>query len=420
MKIIAPKGTYDILPEETRRWRALEACFAEVCERFGFGELRTPTFEATRLFQRSVGDSTDVVQKEMYSFEDRGGRSITLRPEGTAGVVRAYLEHGMASYPSPVKIFYQITCFRYEKMQKGRMREFHQMGVELFGPAAPMADMEVIALLRQFFEALGLDDLRLKLNSIGCPTCRPAYLEKLKAYLAPQIEKACGDCQRRFESNPMRVLDCKVEGCERMVQGAPLQADCLCEACSEHLAGLRALLEANQIPYDMDPMIVRGLDYYTRTVFEFVSEAVGTQGTICGGGRYDGLMEQMGGQPTPAVGFALGVERLCLELESRGVWDAPKQALDLYLLSFEQCQGEAMVLANRLRSLGLRVEVDLMERSMKAQWKHANRLEARHALVLGPEELQENCGKLKRMSDGVVRVLALDALGATLQAEKES
>lgn len=410
MKYSAPKGTRDILPSETRVWQIAEERFAEVCRRFSYREIRIPTFEQTELFQRGVGDTTDIVQKEMYTFEDKGGRSITLRPEGTAGVVRSYVENGLASEPSPLKLYYNITAFRYEKMQKGRYREFHQMGCECLGTSAPEADVELITLLYTFFRELGLETIKLKINSIGCPNCRPAYREKLKQHLAPVLGELCEDCRKRYEANPMRILDCKNEHCHELAAEAPVQLDELCPDCREHWNTVIRLLNAAGIPYEIDTHIVRGLDYYSRTVFEFVSENVGTQGTICGGGRYDGLVEDIGGAPTPGVGFAFGVERLLLELEGRGIkfpdYDKPK----LFIAAFPESREDAAVLTYRLRAAGIHAETDVAGRSFKAQMKYANRIEAEYLLVLGKDEIEKNYGKIKKMSDGTEQELPLTDL----------
>ena len=331
MSIQAPKGTRDILPEDINQWNFVEKEFALVCKRFGYKEIRIPVFEHTELFQRGVGDTTDVVQKEMYTFEDKGGRSITLRPEGTAGVVRSYIEHGMASLPQPVKLFYQITAYRYENVQKGRYREFHQFGVELLGAADPAADVEVISILSLFFKGLGIKNLKLNLNSIGCPKCRSAYNELLKSYLADKIGDMCDTCKTRYERNPMRIIDCKENSCKKNLIDAPALLDHICDDCREHFDSVTKKLEAIDIHYDIDKNIVRGLDYYTRTVFEFVSENIGTQGTVCGGGRYDGLVEACGGAPAPGIGFALGVERLLLEMNSQGIEFPMPEAPDIYI-----------------------------------------------------------------------------------------
>ncbi len=398
--IQAPKGTKDILPNQIAAWQQLEEQFLQTASLFGFQEIRVPTFEQTELFQRGVGDTTDVVQKEMYTFLDKGGRSMTLRPEITASVVRAYLEHGLSSTPSPQKFCYRHTAFRYEKMGKGRYREFNQFGCEVFGAQSPTTEAEMIAMLFEFFKRLGLQKITLKINSIGCPACRPAYLQVLRDYLRPHLSEMCEDCVRRFEKNPMRSLDCKQERCQKIVANAPLQSDYLCAECEQHFTELKSELDAMGIPYEHDPFIVRGLDYYTKTVFEFVSENVGTQGTICGGGRYDGLVAEMGGNHTPAVGFALGVERLLMELEAQGVELKQAPTTDLYLVAFNETKLDALKLASDLRKRDIRVENDLMGRSFKAQMKYANKTGAKFLLVLGEDEVKTGNAKLKCMQDG--------------------
>ncbi len=400
MNIQAPKGTRDILPEQMPAWRFVEDTFREVCASFNFHEIRVPTFEQTELFQRGVGDSTDIVQKEMYTFLDKGGRSMTLRPEGTAGVARAYLENGLASSASPQKLFYIMNNFRYEKMAKGRYREFNQMGCELFSSQEATADVELISLLYTFFRKLGLQNIKLKINSIGCPQCKPAYAEILKEYLAPQIDHLCDNCQNRFERNPFRILDCKEDAASPIVQQAPLQKDYLCADCQVHFERLLQELDYLGLPYEIDGHIVRGLDYYTRTVFEFVSENVGTQGTICGGGRYDGLLEELGGQATPSVGFALGVERLLLEMTSQNIVLPAKEVPDLYIVSFPDTIRDAAKLALQLREYGIKAEYDLMNRSFKAQMKYANKIGAKYLIVLGENEIASEVTKLRNMSDG--------------------
>ncbi|MDO5033516.1 MAG: histidine--tRNA ligase [Eubacteriales bacterium] len=410
MNYAAPRGTKDVLPQDSQAWQKVEAKFRELGQRFSYAEIRTPTFEQTELFARGVGDATDVVQKEMYNFEDKGGRAMTLRPEGTAGVVRAYLEHGLASLPSPQKLYYIISAFRYEKMQKGRYREFEQLGCECFGSAAPTADAELISLLWIFFSELGLTDIGLQINSIGCPDCRPAYLDQLRDYLRPRLGELCEDCQKRFETNPMRILDCKQESCQAVTKDAPAPLDALCPACQDHWQELLGLLDAFEIPYIINKRIVRGLDYYTRTVFEFISENVGSQGTICGGGRYDGLVAELGGQDTPAVGFALGVERLLLELEAQDLLPQEDRQPDIFVASFPAFRDQAAAFTYRLRAAGIHAESDILGRSFKAQMKHANRTGARYLMVFGEEEAARLNAKLKRMSDGAELEMSFDEL----------
>ena len=407
----APKGTQDMLPQESHRWQSIERTMREACALAGYREIRTPIFEHTELFQRGVGDTTDVVQKEMYTFNDKGGRSITLKPEGTAGTVRMFVEHGLFAEAMPLKVYY-LNCpvFRYERPQAGRLREHHQFGVECFGAPEPSADAEIIALAWNIFTAMGARDLTVKLNSIGCPNCRGRYQEALKAYLAGHRDELCEDCQVRLEKNPLRVLDCKVESCKKINAGAPHTLDYVCDECRAHMDSLRGYLDAIGIPYEMDPMLVRGLDYYTRTVFEIVSGAAGAQGTLCGGGRYDGLVKQIGGPEVPAVGFGLGVERLLLYLDQLGVEIPRPEPVDV--LIFGMGDGEkrkAFELVNGLRSLGLSADTDHVGRSVKANFKYAGKTEAKHVLVIGESELAAGKGNLKRMDTGEQIEVALTA-----------
>lgn len=407
-KIIAPKGTRDILPAEIRAWQHAESVFADICSRFGYQEIRIPTFEQTDLFQRGVGDTTDVVQKEMYTFLDKGGRSMTLRPEGTAGVVRSYLENGMASWPSPVRLYYNITAYRYEKMQKGRYREFHQFGCEIFGSYGPQSDAELVSLLDLFFRTLGLKQTSLHINSIGCPECRAGYHQILRDFLASGLDKLCETCQTRYDRNPLRILDCKEPACQTEVRNAPALFDHLCTDCREHFDGFRSCLDELGLDYVIDKGIVRGLDYYTRTVFEFVSGHVGTQGTICGGGRYDGLVEQIGGQPTPGIGFALGVERLLMELTHQAAPVPSSRKPTVYLAALGNAEQKVRQLALEWRRAGIRVETDLVGRSLKAQLKYAGKQEIRYVLVLGEDELESGEIRLKDMTDRTEQVLPLE------------
>ncbi len=417
MKFSAPKGTRDLLPPETSLWQQMERIFADVCSRFGYREIRLPTFEQTELFQRGVGEVTDIVQKEMYTFPDKGGRSMTLRPEGTAGVVRSYVENGLASWPSPVRLYYNITAFRYENVQKGRYREFHQFGCEAFGAAGPLIDAELISLLAVFFSEVGLAETSLRINSIGCPDCRQTYLALLKDWLRPHLDQLCQNCQERFERNPLRIIDCKAEACQQLTAAAPAQADHLCPPCQEHFTGLQHHLEVLQLPFTVDKKIVRGLDYYTRTVFEFVSDHVGTQGTICGGGRYDGLVEMLGGQPTAGIGFALGVERLLLELAARQAISQPESGLELYLAVAGTARDVAQDLCLRLRQAGVRCETDLLQRSLKAQLRSAGRSGARYLLVLGDDEAASGQANLRDLASGTEEKIELAGL-ADLLLEK--
>ncbi|MEI6131760.1 MAG: histidine--tRNA ligase [Bacillota bacterium] len=411
MQIKAPKGTRDILPEEIYKWQALEATFMKVCRNFGYKEIRVPVFEHTELYKRGVGDSTDIVQKEMYTFDDKAGRSLTLRPEGTAGVVRAFIENGMASLPQPVKLAYDITCYRYENVQKGRYREFHQFGVEAFGASGPEVDVEIISLLKVFLSELGLSETKLQINSLGCPTCRKAYNEALKAYLKPNLDKMCGLCKERYDRNPMRVIDCKLQVCKEIVKDAPALIDYICDECREHFEGLKAGLDTLKIEYIVNKNIVRGLDYYTKTVFEFFSQNVGTQGTICGGGRYDGLVEMCGGPKTAGIGFALGVERLLMEIEAVGKPIVTENSIDLFLVAVGKKANEVCTrLAYNIRAEGLAAQYDLMARSVKAQMKAADKLGAKYTIVIGDDEIAAEKAKIRKMSDGTEVEIGLDEI----------
>jgi len=398
----APKGTRDVTPGESYRWQHVEELIRRTTARFGFKEIRTPVIEHTELFLRSVGDTTDVVQKEMYTFNDKGGRSITLKPEGTAGTVRMFVEHGLFAEAMPLKVYY-LNCpvFRYERPQAGRLREHHQFGVECFGAPEPSADAEVISLAWEIFTAMGARDLTVKLNSIGCPKCRDRYQAALKAYLAGHRDELCEDCQVRLEKNPLRVLDCKVENCKKINAGAPHTLDYVCDECRAHMDKLRGYLDAVGIPYEMDPMLVRGLDYYTRTVFEIVSGAAGAQGTLCGGGRYDGLVNQIGGPQVAAVGFGLGIERLLLYLDQLGVEIPKPEPTDVLIFGMGDAERQkAFELVSGLRKLGFSADTDHVGRSVKANFKYAGKTEAKHVLIIGESELATGKGNIKTMSTG--------------------
>lgn len=399
--IKAQRGTQDTLPGKSDRWQAVEGVMRDEAAVYGVSEIRTPVFEDTRLFQRSVGETTDVVQKEMYTFEDKGGRSVTLKPEGTAGVVRSYLEHGLYNTPAPQKFYYLTPCYRYEKAQAGRLREFHQFGVELFGTSLPAADAGLIAFVHGLFDRLCVRNLTLKLNSIGCPDCRAEYSKALKAYFTEHKDKLCETCRSRLDRNPMRILDCKEPGCAEVAKGAPRILDYLCDDCKAHFEGVKAALDSIHISYEIDPSIVRGLDYYTRTVFEFVSGDLGAQSTVCGGGRYDGLVEEMGGKSTPALGFALGIERLLMIMEAQQVEFPEPHPCELYIASIgEAAQKEAFRMAYGLRECSISAFSDEVGRSLNAQMKYANKLGAQFTLVLGDDELEKGMGVIKNMKTG--------------------
>ncbi len=397
----AAKGTQDVLPKESGKWQYVEHSLLETARLYGFKEIRTPVFEHTELFNRSVGDTTDVVQKEMYTFNDNGGRSISLRPEGTAGAVRAYLEHGLHNEALPQKVCYLLSCYRYEKPQAGRLREFHQFGVECFGAGKPSADAEVISLAKSAFDNLGIKNLHLELNSIGCPKCRPKYTAALKEYFSSRADELCDTCRSRLDRNPMRILDCKSPICSAIAADAPTVLDFICDECRDHFDGVGRHLNALGIDFTVNPKIVRGLDYYTRTVFEFVSNDIGAQATVCGGGRYDGLVEQMGGQPTPALGFAIGLERLHMVMQAQGCEYPQDKPCEVYIAPMgDEASVMASSLCSRLRAEGFSAETDIVGRGLKAQMKYANKLGARFTVVLGDNEIAEGKARLKNMADG--------------------
>lgn len=411
----AVKGTNDILPSFIHKWQFVESSMLDTARLFGFSEIRVPVFEHTEVFKRSVGDTTDVVQKEMYTFDDKGGRSITLRPELTAGVIRSVLENGLTNGPLPLKVCYIGGCYRYEKPQAGRLREFHQFGVECVGAAAPNADAEVIALAKQVLDNIGIQKISLEINSIGCPECRKKYQEALKDYFRKNIDTLCATCRDRLERNPMRILDCKSPVCKELCENAPVVIDYLCDECEEHFNEVKKHLDWAGITYTVNPHIVRGLDYYTRTVFEFVSGDIGAQSTVCGGGRYDGLIAQMGGQPTPSLGFAMGIERLMMVLEAQNADMPEAPTCDLYIASMgDNASLKATALCNSLREDGFSVQTDICAKGLKAQMKFANKIGAKFTLVLGDDELNNNTAKLKNMQSGEETEIALSELSEEL------
>ena len=405
----AIKGTKDVLPKDVHKNQYIEATALDIASKFGYKEIRTPVFEHTELFQRGVGDTTDVVQKEMYTFDDKGGRSITLRPEGTAGAVRSYLENGLCNEALPQKVCYLISCYRYEKPQAGRLREFHQFGVECFGSASPLADAEIIALAKSLFDTLGVKDLSLEINSIGCPTCRAEYHKALKKYFSSRKDELCDTCKSRLDRNPMRILDCKSPICHEIAEGAPVVIDYLCDECKEHFENVQKYLKAQNIEYTINPQIVRGLDYYTKTVFEFVSNSIGAQGTVCGGGRYDGLVEELGGQHTPSLGFAMGIERLMLLMEAQGCEFPEAEKPDLFIVALgEKATLKAVEIAKDMREEGVSALLDLNQRSVRAQMKYADKLGAKFNVVIGDNEVEAKTAKLKNMQTGEETEINLD------------
>lgn len=405
----AIKGTKDVLPKDVHKNQYIEATALDIASKFGYKEIRTPVFEHTELFQRGVGDTTDVVQKEMYTFDDKGGRSITLRPEGTAGAVRSYLENGLCNEALPQKVCYLTSCYRYEKPQAGRLREFHQFGVECFGSASPLADAEIIALAKSLFDTLGVKDLSLEINSIGCPTCRAEYHKALKEYFSSRKDELCDTCKSRLDRNPMRILDCKSPICHEIAEGAPVVIDYLCDECKEHFENVQKYLKAQNIEYTINPQIVRGLDYYTKTVFEFVSNSIGAQGTVCGGGRYDGLVEELGGQHTPSLGCAIGIERLMLLMEAQGCEFPEAEKPDLFIVALgEKATLKAVEIAKDMREEGFSALLDLNQRSVRAQMKYADKLGAKFNVVIGDNEVEAKTAKLKNMQTGEETEINLD------------
>jgi len=414
-QITAPKGTQDILPSQSYKWQHVESIIRDTCRLYGFSEIRTPVFEHTEVFVRGVGDTTDVVTKEMYTFEDKGGRSVTLRPEGTAGIVRSFIENGIFNDPLPAKLFYLINCFRYEKPQKGRLRQFSQFGVELFGAVSPETDAHVISLPYTVFKRLGLSDIALHINSIGCKECRGKYREALIEYFEDKKENLCPTCNERLYKNPMRILDCKSDICKDIAKDAPKITDYLCDDCSEHFESVKALLDNMGIAYTVDPTIVRGLDYYNRTVFEFISSNIGAQGTVCGGGRYDGMTEQLGGASYPGIGFAMGLERIMLLLEDA---DIEKPTADIYLAPMgARASRECAKIAIALMAEGVSAEYDLMSRSLKAQMKFANKIGAKTVAVIGDSELDSGKVRLKNMVTGAEVETDISAINKNLITE---
>ena len=399
MLINRPKGTKDLLPKDTFKLQYIEEKVRKILENYGFGEIRVPVFEHTELFQRGVGETTDVVQKEMYTFEDKGGRSITLRPEGTAGAVRAYLENGLSSNPSPVKLWYNMAMYRYENVQKGRLREFHQIGIEVLGSSSYLADVQTILIGKRIFDELGIKNIKINLNSIGCPKCRVEYQNILKEFISKNLGYYCDTCKSRFEKNPMRILDCKEEKCKKLNEGAPKMIDYLCDECKTHFENVKSSLKAQNIIFEIDSSIVRGLDYYTKTVFEFIDEKSGL--TVIGGGRYDGLVKELGGSHTPAVGFATGIERLVEMFDMANPELITEKNPDLYILSTGNEENKkAIQISEALRDKDVYVENDVLERSFKAQMKYADKLNAKFLLVIGENELSSNKAKIKDMKTG--------------------
>lgn len=414
----AIKGTNDILPEESNKWQFVEGKMLETALQFGFKEIRVPVFEHTEVFLRSVGDTTDVVQKEMYTFDDKGGRSITLRPELTAGVIRSAIEKGLVNGALPQKLCYIGGCYRYEKPQAGRLREFHQFGVECIGAAAPNADAEVISLAKSVLDNIGIKNISLEINSIGCPECRKEYHKALKEYFSANAENLCDTCKDRLDRNPMRILDCKSPVCKKIAENAPVVIDYLCDDCRDHFEKVKANLNAMGIDFKVNPKIVRGLDYYTRTVFEFVSGDIGAQSTVCGGGRYDGLIGQMGGPKTPSLGFAMGIERLMMVLSAQEAELPEVPTCDLFIATLgDNAILKASALCYELRDEGYKVQTDICRRGLKAQMKYADKIGAKFTLVLGDNEVESGKATLKNMSNSDAREIDLSEIVEELGEE---
>ncbi len=406
MSINAIKGFNDLLPSDSARWQFIEATARTVFTAFGFEEIRVPIVEKTELFSRSIGDTTDIVEKEMYSFSDKGGNALTLRPEGTAGVMRAFIEHKLHVQDAVTKLYYMGPMFRHERPQKGRYRQFHQIGAEVVGVHGPLVDAHVLVMIAQLFTALGLDEPTLQINSLGCPDCRPHYREQLIAHLSDRRSELCEDCNRRIDTNPLRALDCKVPGCQEATSHAPAMIDHLCATCSDHFTTVRSYLDATATPYQINPRMVRGLDYYTRTTFEVVTGLLGAQSAVAAGGRYDGLVRQLGGPDAPGIGFAMGVERVALLLEQRQFQSVP--ALFIAVMG-DAARIAAFQMMTQLQKQGIRVELDYEGKSLKSQMRRADKLAARYSLVLGDDELVSNTIQLKRMDDGSQQSLRFDA-----------
>ena len=409
MFISAPKGTKDLLPDQVYKWHYVENKFSDICKRYGFKEIRTPMFEHTEVFARGIGDTTDVVQKEMYTFNDHAGRSITLKPEGTSGAVRAFIEHKQYAEVQPTKYYYNTDCFRYEKPQAGRLRHFHQFGIEVFGTSDMLADAEVISLGYDFLTELGITEIQLRINSVGCPDCRRKNRDALKEFLKPRYDELCNTCKDRYERNPMRILDCKSEICKKIVENAPRMLDYLCDDCRNAFEELKTNLTSMGIEYVIDPNIVRGLDYYTKTAFEFVTTKIGAQGTVCGGGRYDHLIEELGGPPIPGVGFGLGIERLIMLMEANDVKFPEESRPEVFIAVMgEAAKSFGLKLCRELRQKGVIAEMDTLSRNIKGQFKYADRLGAKYTLVIGEDELKKGVVSLKDMAKSEQREIKIE------------
>lgn len=428
-----PRGTNDILPDNIEQWLHVEEEFRKICREYNFGEIRTPMFEKTSLFKRGVGDTTDIVQKEMYNvlsddalskYKDgklKNKKRLTLKPEGTAPVVRAFVENKLYAQKQPTKLFYISPCFRHERPQAGRLRQFHQFGIETFSATSATADAEVISLADRFFKRLGIDNLTLKINSVGCPKCRKEYHKTLKEYLKPKLDNLCETCNERYETNPLRVLDCKNPTCQENIVDAPMITDHLCDDCNEHFEELKLSLDAVGVEYVVDPKIVRGLDYYTKTAFEFISNDLGAQATVCGGGRYNGLVKQVDGPETPGVGFGLGIERLLMILNERKYKFNEKKTLDIFIVTFDKdTKIEGMKFATALRKNGISADIDHLSRSFKAQFRYSDSLDSKYTIILGPDEIKNNMIAIKNMKTGNQFDVEMDNIEEIIKLVKES
>lgn len=405
----APRGTKDILPEQISNWIFIENKIREICRNYGYEEIRTPTFEHTELFQRGIGESTDVVEKEMYTFNDRGGRSITLRPENTASVVRAYLQNKLYAAGNLVKLFYIGSMFRYDRPQAGRLREFHQFGVEALGEQNPAVDAEIILLAWDFLKSLGLDYLNLKINTVGCPKCRPVYRQKLQHYFSENIDELCDDCKHRLLKNPLRILDCKIDGAKEFIEDAPKIETCLCNECREHFAQVQKYLQAAGVDFELDARLVRGLDYYTKTAFEIQYLPLGAQSAVAGGGRYDGLIEEIGGAPTPGIGFAAGIERILIALDKQNLLQAEKNNFKAFIVAVgAEAEITAFKLLTELRRKNISATMDFAKRSMKAQMKQAAKSGAKFALIIGDDEIKNSTVTVKNLETSAQEIISLE------------
>lgn len=411
----APKGTKDTLPSQVYKWHYVEKAFADICAKYGFKEIRTPMFEHTELFARGVGDTTDIVQKEMYTFQDYAKRSITLKPEGTSPVARSFVEHKAYADTQPSKYYYITPCFRYEKPQSGRLREFHQFGIEVFGTGNMLADAEVICLANDFLASLGIDNVELQINSVGCPHCREDHRKALREFLKEKYDGLCDTCKDRYERNPLRILDCKSKECQALVEGAPMMIDYLCDECKDAFEDVQKNLTSMGVDFVVNPGIVRGLDYYTKTAFEFVTGSIGAQGTVCGGGRYDHLMEELGGPPIPGVGFGLGIERLLLTMEAAGIEIPEPEGTDVFIAVMgDAAKSFGLKLLRQLRQAGVHAEMDVLARNIKGQFKYANRINAKKTIVIGDNELAEKKVAVKDMVTSEQTEIAIDDILAEL------